>query len=271
MSMVEFTSKERDAETGLDFFNARDVASAQGRFTSPDPSNLSVDFFLPQTWNRYAYVGNNPLVYVDRNCLWWTSTHEHIIDDSFPGLSEEERQQLKDVSYATDHSSTYLGIFDSQSGEASPTHDMSNGNDPDAAHAFGLGIELSDQFIDRSEADARAIQAAWIASGHTGIAPNAMIAFGRAQHTVADSTSPSHKGHQPWGCTWCASGLWHVLRENSMRYRGARKTATVGAVGQAYLDTFGFMELMHAMDGLRPKVTSILKPCGGDGQPACPK
>ena len=32
----KFTSKERDAESGLDFFEARYYSSAQGRFTSPD-------------------------------------------------------------------------------------------------------------------------------------------------------------------------------------------------------------------------------------------
>ena len=33
----KFTGKERDAETGLEFFNARYMSSAQGRFTSPGP------------------------------------------------------------------------------------------------------------------------------------------------------------------------------------------------------------------------------------------
>jgi RHS repeat-associated protein len=33
---MRFTSKERDAETGLDFFESRYYSSAQGRFTSPD-------------------------------------------------------------------------------------------------------------------------------------------------------------------------------------------------------------------------------------------
>jgi RHS repeat-associated protein len=32
-----FTGQERDGETGLDYFGARYYASAQGRFTSPDP------------------------------------------------------------------------------------------------------------------------------------------------------------------------------------------------------------------------------------------
>jgi RHS repeat-associated protein len=33
----KFTSKERDAESGLDYFGARYFSGAQGRFTSPDP------------------------------------------------------------------------------------------------------------------------------------------------------------------------------------------------------------------------------------------
>jgi RHS repeat-associated protein len=59
----KFTSKERDNETGLDYFVARYYASTQGRFTSPDsvcgcPKN-------PQTQNLYTYVHNNPLNLVD--------------------------------------------------------------------------------------------------------------------------------------------------------------------------------------------------------------
>ena len=35
-AVIRFTGKERDSETGLDFFEARYYSSAQGRFTSPD-------------------------------------------------------------------------------------------------------------------------------------------------------------------------------------------------------------------------------------------
>jgi RHS repeat-associated protein len=59
----KFTSKERDNETGLDYFAARYYASTQGRFTSPDSfGGLQLN---PQTFNLYAYVKNNPLKYVD--------------------------------------------------------------------------------------------------------------------------------------------------------------------------------------------------------------
>ncbi len=81
---IKFTRKERDAETGLDFFEARYFSSAQGRFTSPDEfkggglddpltdkSEETIgplpyaDITDPQTLNKYGYVRNNPLRYVD--------------------------------------------------------------------------------------------------------------------------------------------------------------------------------------------------------------
>lgn len=60
-----FTGKERDAETGLDWFATRYMSSAQGRFTSPDSLLSSGRPEQPQSWNRYAYVLNNPLRFTD--------------------------------------------------------------------------------------------------------------------------------------------------------------------------------------------------------------
>lgn len=65
-----FTSKERDDETGLDYFGARYYASTQGRFTSPDPLLSSGRIYDPQTWNRYSYTLNNPLKYIDPTGLY---------------------------------------------------------------------------------------------------------------------------------------------------------------------------------------------------------
>jgi RHS repeat-associated protein len=79
----QFTGKERDGESGLDYFGARYFSGAQGRFTSPDewaggivdpftggqvgqPGPLPyADIADPQTFNKYAYVRNNPLRYTD--------------------------------------------------------------------------------------------------------------------------------------------------------------------------------------------------------------
>jgi len=61
----QFTSKERDVETGLDYLGARYFSSAQGRFIGPDPLLSSGRPKNPQSWNRYAYVVDNPLRLID--------------------------------------------------------------------------------------------------------------------------------------------------------------------------------------------------------------
>jgi RHS repeat-associated protein len=62
----KYTGKERDKETGLDYFGARYYGSKIGRFTTTDPvCTWSENLVDPQRWNRYAYGRNNPLRYVD--------------------------------------------------------------------------------------------------------------------------------------------------------------------------------------------------------------
>jgi RHS repeat-associated protein len=72
--VAHFTGKERDAESGNDYFGARYYASSMGRFMSPDWSNGSdpdpvpyADLENPQTLNLYSYVANNPLSRSDPN------------------------------------------------------------------------------------------------------------------------------------------------------------------------------------------------------------
>lgn len=58
-----FTGKQRDAESGLDYFGNRYYGSAIGRFLSPDPGKPDVK--IPQSWNKYGYCLSNPEKYVD--------------------------------------------------------------------------------------------------------------------------------------------------------------------------------------------------------------
>lgn len=60
-----FTGQTQDViagTTGIYDFMFRQHSAAQGRWLVPDPAGLAaVDLSNPQTWNRYAYVGGNPL------------------------------------------------------------------------------------------------------------------------------------------------------------------------------------------------------------------
>jgi RHS repeat-associated protein len=71
---LQFTGKERDSETGLEFFEARYMSGAQGRFMSPDPGGVGAHSETPQSWNMYSYAGNNPLSNSDPNGLDCFST-----------------------------------------------------------------------------------------------------------------------------------------------------------------------------------------------------
>jgi RHS repeat-associated protein len=65
-----YTGKERDAESGLDYFGARYYASNMGRWMSPDWSAKAqpvpyAKLDNPQSLNLYAYVFNS---------LWFIET-----------------------------------------------------------------------------------------------------------------------------------------------------------------------------------------------------
>ncbi len=61
----KFTGYERDEETGLDFAEARYYYNNHGRFTAVDPLLASGKSADPQTFNRYAYTMNRPLILTD--------------------------------------------------------------------------------------------------------------------------------------------------------------------------------------------------------------
>jgi len=83
----KFTGKERDGETGLDYFHARYYSNIQGRFTSVDPENAGAIEDDPQSWNGYAYARNAPVVYSDpdgrkyRICSTDGECYDHSDDD----------------------------------------------------------------------------------------------------------------------------------------------------------------------------------------------
>lgn len=61
----KFTGYQRDSESSLDFAEARMYENRFGRFTAIDPLLASGKSADPQTFNRFIYVRNNPLILVD--------------------------------------------------------------------------------------------------------------------------------------------------------------------------------------------------------------
>jgi len=110
----KFTSKERDNESGLDYFINRYYSSAQGRFTSVDPfdpilgkqgaenleqaeKELRSYLRQPQHWNRYIYAQNCPMKYVDPDGMDPIIVNLHIVWDKRSNYSAAEKQKILDT------------------------------------------------------------------------------------------------------------------------------------------------------------------------------
>lgn len=86
-----FTGKERDSESGNDYFGARYYASNMGRFMSPDwAAKVSPVPYAklddPQSLNLYAYVRNNPLSRADldgHSDYLWQKTKNWVEGNGF--------------------------------------------------------------------------------------------------------------------------------------------------------------------------------------------
>jgi RHS repeat-associated protein len=63
---VKFATYERDSTASAqDYAQQRYYSNVTGRFFSPDPARASASLSNPQTWNRYAYVHNDPVNFGD--------------------------------------------------------------------------------------------------------------------------------------------------------------------------------------------------------------
>jgi RHS repeat-associated protein len=106
----KFTGKERDSESGLDYFGARYYASGLGRFNTADTLVGSIG--NPQTLNRYAYVLNNPLVFIDPSGHW-----PDISESQYDG-TDDKLKQLKDQAIAEQRAREYEESFTGYTEEA---------------------------------------------------------------------------------------------------------------------------------------------------------
>ena len=199
-----FTSKERDSESGLDFFGARYFSAAQGRWTSPDPSPAGLNIANPQSWNLYNYVFNNPLRLVDNNGKWATDVHAQIVTYALQQyVSAGELNALRATQYSMDA-------------------DQSNQNTHAMANQGQSSLDAADQMW-KFVANQMSVASGNLGPGG-GLNATGLDALGAAIHTAEDYTSPMHTDTsftpQVWnGGYWPPSkwgpGFAHVSGEGS--------------------------------------------------------
>jgi RHS repeat-associated protein len=93
-SGVNFTGDTQDISGVLFDTPNRELQPNQGRWISPDPAGLAaVDPTNPQSWNRYAYVLNNPLSLIDPaglDCVYLNDAGTGVDEGGFDHSSTQE-------------------------------------------------------------------------------------------------------------------------------------------------------------------------------------
>jgi RHS repeat-associated protein len=106
-----FTGKERDTETGLDYFGARFYSNQMGRWMSPDWADYPTavpyaEFGDPQSLNLYGYVRNNPMSHSDADGhspdwwqkLWNKIKYGHAVTDAYLNAAlKDDATKAKDT------------------------------------------------------------------------------------------------------------------------------------------------------------------------------
>jgi len=140
-----YTGKERDQESGNDYFGARYYASTMGRFMSPDPLGPWVaDARNPQSWNMYTYGLNNPMINTDPtgyDCVYFTDSGTGVESVDRNSNSGECGQNGGDWVNGTVQNATYFagsdtwGFRSSDSSYNYLTYAYAPSSDPNASGA----------------------------------------------------------------------------------------------------------------------------------------
>jgi RHS repeat-associated protein len=152
------TGKERDAESGNDYFEARYYSSAMGRFMSPDWASKEepvpyAQMDNPQSLNLYSYVWNNPMDRIDPDGHW-TCTGDNAKGDACQAMSAIH---AKEGLVADGVDGLALLAADREAMTQGPKdHFVTVMNYPDAAGGYGhdgIGVGKTDNTQGYSTAD----------------------------------------------------------------------------------------------------------------------
>jgi RHS repeat-associated protein len=232
-----FTGKERDAESGNDYFGARYYASTMGRFMSPDRTPYGIAPGDPQSWNLYSYARNRPTTAIDVGGAWYTPIHREMVDIALSGLmSSGEIAQLQ---HRQDVMDSHASDMNDQSGHymAVPRQD------PQQARQNADNLIMSNI--------AQAIQGT-DSSGN--MSSSALDHLGDAMHTLEDMTSPMHTTDDGTPKTWEGlgflghTGLAHFLGESSPADDWARFGWAIRVTLAAYVEADPVAAAKHGIN-----------------------
>lgn len=126
VTQIIYTDCFGTAETGLDFAKARYYGDSLGRFTSVDPAGNSARPMVPQSWNRYTYVLNNPINIADPSGMDWRISYQTINGQRFAVPEYVNctgcgnwRQKYGDIFTSPDGKWTALNPFENEGADTS--------------------------------------------------------------------------------------------------------------------------------------------------------
>lgn len=139
-----FTTYQREqalGDSGDDYALARYYSSNLGRFQSPDP--MTGRQGNPQSWNRYAYVGNDPINITDPSGRHWEDflgKFLSLLGEALFGKADGSGSSNRESAQNNCNESTILCYGGEPLYEGGPIPD-------DANRAIGGGIGVANDFI----------------------------------------------------------------------------------------------------------------------------
>jgi len=132
-----YTAKERDNESGNDYFGARYYGSNGGRMLSPDP--LGGSLLNPQSLNKYAYAFNNPLTNTDPTGLYVCKDSAKCDSKQDKAFEKSRQKNLKSKNKNVVRGAKAYGDPTKDNGVAVQFGDPGKGRDGVTSHNLGVG------------------------------------------------------------------------------------------------------------------------------------
>ena len=238
--MQRYTGKERDSESGLDYFGARYYGSSMGRFMSPDPVFISAQRLMdPQSLNLYSYVRNNPLGLTDDTGLDFylacqTSDHSgcgqvqngsssswvqgQTVNGSFQAADVDmNKQGDASAGYSDQFGNNYSGTFDqnngvsftnTSTGATSGGSQFIDGSDNTQVNGSGAFSNITGNFFSDCGGSCQG-RAALSGSAAAFAATESQLNKQGGLTTALDRLSGAHKGGAQWKDS---NGYVHMLQ-----------------------------------------------------------